>query len=79
MSAQLRAAFVRALIVGFFTALLTFLTNLQQGQPSDKAMLAAAIAWVGVILARGFGEGQYDASREKNNDVRPSDVGYSAE
>lgn len=75
MSAQLQAAFVRALVVGFFTALLTLLTSLQQNQSGKEAFLAAGIAWVTVILGRGFGEGAYDTSRQNSGNVKPGDVG----
>jgi hypothetical protein len=78
MGPQLKTAFIRALIVGFFTALLTLLTNMQQGQSLKEALLAAAIALVTVVMARGLGEGGYDANRDRAGDVKPSDVGPAA-
>jgi hypothetical protein len=73
MSAQLRAALVRAVVIGVLTFGATFFTAVQS-QPASKAAAVAAASFFSIVLARGFGEGGYDANRQKNGDVKEGDV-----
>lgn len=74
MTAQFKAATIRALYGALLTAAMTLLTALQV-IGLDDAALAASVTFVGYMLARGMAEGLIDSSRDANGSVTPADVG----
>lgn len=76
MSAQLKAATIRALYGALLTAALTGITALQTTDDARGATLATAAAFVSYMVARGAAEGLVDTSRAANGQVTPADVGY---
>jgi hypothetical protein len=76
VSAQLRAALLRAVIGGIFVAGAAFFTALGATDATVvKALIPAGSAFFSYVVARGLGEGQYDTSRDQSGNVKPGDVG----
>ena len=68
MTEQFKAATIRALYGAILTAALTLLTTYQSGDPLDadrweKALVAAATAFLSYMIARGMAEGLIDSNR----------------
>jgi hypothetical protein len=59
-----------ALIAGAIAGL----TASQQGLSEREAIVTGLLSSLGVLSARGLGEGAYDAKRQSFGDVRASDV-----
>jgi hypothetical protein len=76
MSAQLKAALLRALIGGILVAGAAFFTALGSTDATvGKALIPAGSAFFSYVVARGLGEGQYDTNRDNQGNVKPGDVG----
>jgi uncharacterized membrane protein YfcA len=75
LSAQLKAAIVRGLVIAIPTALLTTLTTWSQTNDVKTIVIAGGTSLVGTFLARSGIEGLYDTKRQQDGDVRAADVG----
>lgn len=79
VSATLSAAFKRAVILAAISGALVALTTRQQDiggvSPSwEDALVAGAIAALGILITRGLGEGSLDAQRQAEGNVSAADV-----
>lgn len=75
LSAQQRAAYIRAALQAIGYGVLMFLTVFQTSGEVRDAAIAGGIAILSALGIRGVAEGQYDAHRDAVGDVRPGDVG----
>lgn len=75
MSAQQRAAYVRAALQAIGYGILMFLTVYQTSGNVEDAAIAGGIAILSALGIRGVVEGQFDARRAATGDVRRGDVG----
>lgn len=83
INAAVGRAFVVSLLVGILTVLTTRQLNVDIGglsvHPSwEDSGISGAVAFITGFLARGFGEGGYDAQRAANNNVNKGDVPVAA-
>jgi hypothetical protein len=79
MGAVLTAALYRSLLVGLLTGVVTALTARQQSINGvnlswENAIIAGVISACTIILARGLGEGTYDANRAATGNMNAGDV-----
>ena len=80
MSAQFKAAFLRALGVGVLSAASTAITiwatlpNPMTDTSEKSLLVGAATAFLAPFIARWGGEGLYDTKRAEKGQVLPSDV-----
>ncbi len=75
MSAQLKAAITRGLVIAVPTGLLTTLTTWSQTDDGKTLVIAGATSFIGTFLARSGLEGAYDTRRDQHGDVHAGDVG----
>jgi hypothetical protein len=78
LSAQLKAAILRGLVIAVPTAALTTLTTWSQTGDAKTLLIAGGTSFLGTFLARSGLEGGYDTKRQQEGDVHPADVGAAA-
>jgi hypothetical protein len=74
MSEQLKAALIRALIVGLVSAASTALATWATTSEAKTILISTGTAFLAPFIARFGGEGTYDSRRAERGDVRESDV-----
>lgn len=67
-------ALVRALYSAIIAGLVAGLTAYQTGSATNDAIITGLLAGLAILGTRGLFEGQYDESRDKAGNVKPSDV-----
>jgi hypothetical protein len=75
LSAQMKAAIVRGLVIAAPTAALTTLTTWSQTSDPKTLAIAGATSFLGTFLARSGLEGTYDTKRQHDGNVNAADVG----
>lgn len=75
LSAQLKAAILRGLVIAVPTAALTTLTTWSQTGDAKTLAIAGATSFLGTFLARSGLEGSYDTKRQREGEVHTADVG----
>lgn len=73
----LTTAVIRALYAAILAGAVAGLTAYQTTEDGNAAVITGVLAGLGVLMARGAGEGLYDQHRQAVNDQRPSDVGFN--
>ncbi len=79
MSAQYKAALVRALYGGLILAGVALFAELGMGGNWQSGAIKAGAAFFGYLALRGGIEGEYDTHRNRRGIVLPGDVRHWAE